>query len=78
MFHQEADGVAVLAAAKAVVELLGGADAEAGRLFAVEGAQPHEVGAALLELHIAADDLHHVGAGEQFLDEGLGDGHGLL
>jgi hypothetical protein len=35
----------------------------------VEGAQPHEIGAALLELHIAADDLDHVGARDEFLDE---------
>ena len=46
VLHQEADGVAVLAAAEAVVELLGRADAEGGRFFAVEGAQPHEIGAA--------------------------------
>ena len=36
--HQEADGVAVFAAAKAVVELLGRADRERGRLFPVERA----------------------------------------
>jgi len=69
MLHQKADGIAVLAATEAVVELFGGADAEGGRFFAVEGAQPHEVGAAFFELHMAAHDVHHVGAREQFLDE---------
>jgi hypothetical protein len=75
MLHQEADGVAVLAAAEAVVELLARADRERGRLFPVEGAQPHVIGAALLQLHVPADDLHHVGPREQLLDERLGDGH---
>ena len=76
VLHEKADGIAVLATAKAVVELLGRADAERGRFFAVEGAQPHEVGAALLERDIAAHHLDHVHAGEQFLDERLGDRHG--
>lgn len=79
MLHQEADGVAVLATTKAVIELFGGADAEGGRFFTMKGAQPHEIGATLLELHIAAHDVHHVNAREQFLDERLGDRHpGIL
>ena len=42
-------------------------------------AQPHEIGAALFELHVAAHDIHHVNAREQFLDERLGDRHpGIL
>ena len=73
--HQEADGIAVFAAAEAVVELFGGAHRERGRLFPVKRAQAHEVGAALFELHIAAHDLHHIGARDEFLDEALGDGH---
>ena len=76
--HQKADGVAVLAAAKAVVELLGGAHAERGRLFPVKGAQPHEVGAPFFELHIAAHDIDHVDAREQLLDERLGDRHARI
>jgi hypothetical protein len=75
VLHQEADGIAVLAAAEAVIELLAGTDRERGRLLAVEGAQPHEIGSALLQLHVAADDFHYVGAGQQLLDERLGDGH---
>ena len=63
------------AAAEAVVELFGGADAERGRFFAVEGAQAHEIGAALFELHVATHHVDHIDAVDQFLDEGLGDRH---
>ena len=38
-------------------------------------AQTHEVGPALFELHITPNNFHHVGACEQFLNKGLGDGH---
>ena len=75
VFHQEVDRVAVLAAAEAVVKLLGRADRERGRFFAMKRAQAHEVGAPFFELHIAAHDFHHVSARQQFLDESLGDGH---
>ena len=40
----------------------------------MEGAQSHVVRAAFLQLHVAADDFDHVGAGQQLLDERLGDG----
>jgi hypothetical protein len=56
-------------------KLLGGADAEAGGFLAMERAQAHEVDAAFLELHILAHDVDHVDAGQQLLDERLGDGH---
>jgi len=69
MVHQEADGVAIFAATKAVVELFRGADAEGGRFFAMKRAQAHEVGAAFFELHIAADDIDHVGTRQQLLNE---------
>ncbi len=75
VLHQEADGIAVFAAAKAVEKLFGGADAETGGFFAVKRAQAHEVGAAFLELHVLAHDVDHVDAGQQLLDERLGDGH---
>jgi hypothetical protein len=38
MLHQKADGIAILAAAKAVEKLLAGADCERGRLLAMERA----------------------------------------
>jgi hypothetical protein len=69
VFHEKADGVAVHPAAEAVIELLGRADREGGGFLAVERAQAHEIGAALLELHIAPDDLDHIGARDEFLDE---------
>ena len=73
--HQKTDGVAALAAAEAVKKLLGRAHAERRRFFAVKRAQAHEIGPALFERYMTADDLDHVGAGDQFLDERLGNGH---
>ena len=76
--HQKADGVAVFAAAKAVVELFGRADRKRRRFFAMERAQPHEIGAPFFELHVAAHNLHHVRAGEEFLEKALRDGHKVI
>ena len=75
MLHQKANGVAVLAAAKAMEKLFGGADRKRGRFFPMKRAQAHVIGAALFQRHIAAHHLHHIGAVDQLLDEGLGDGH---
>ena len=69
VFHQKADGVAVLATPEAVIELLARADREGWRLLAVERAQAHEVGAAFSELDVAAHDVDHVDAGQKLLDE---------
>ena len=41
-------------------------------------AQAHEVGTPFFELYIATDDLHHVSAGEQFLNKRLWDGHDAI
>ena len=41
-------------------------------------AQAHEIGAPLFELHVATDDFNDVGSREQFLNKGLGDGHGAI
>ena len=76
VLHQKANRIAVFAATKAVKELFGRTDAERRRLFPVKGAQAHEVGAALFELHIAPDDVHDINACEQLLEEGGGDRHG--
>ena len=35
----------------------------------MERAQAHEIGAALFELHVAADDVDDIGSCEQLLDE---------
>ena len=66
---QEFDRIATRTAAKAVVELLGRADAEGGRFFAMKRAQAHEIGAAFFELHRAPDDIDHVGTRQQLLNE---------
>ncbi|TSE23007.1 hypothetical protein Taqua_01934 [Tepidimonas aquatica] len=73
--HQKVDGVAVRAAAKAVVELLGRADRERRRFFGVERAQADEVGPAFAQRHVAADDLDDVGARQQVLQKGGRDAH---
>jgi hypothetical protein len=41
-------------------------------------AQAHEVGATFFELDIAADHLHDVNAGKQFLNKRLRNGHGSI
>ena len=76
MVHQKADGVAILAAAKAMVKLLAGADREGGRFLPMKWAKPHEIGPAFLQLHVTADDVDHVSACQQLLNKGLGNGHG--
>jgi hypothetical protein len=59
------------AAAEAVIELLGGTYGKGRRFLAVEGTKPQIVGAALLELHRAGDDLYDVYPIEQVLLEGV-------
>ncbi len=56
-----------------MVELLGGADEEGGGLFPVEGAAGGVFAPLLLQGDAAMDDLHDVRAGEEFIDEVLGD-----
>jgi len=62
MVHQETNSVAIFAAAEAVEELFGGADCEAGRFFAMKGAEAHEISAAFFQLYEATHDLHHINA----------------
>ena len=78
VFHQETDGIPVLAAAEAMVELLGRADGERGRFLPVKRAQAEEVGARLAQLHVAAHHLDHIDAGEQILDEAVRNCHGEI
>ena len=75
-FHQKIYRIAIFAATKAVVELLGGADRKRGRLFAVKRAQTRQIGPRLFQLHMAANHVHHVNAVEQVLNKSVGDGHG--
>ncbi len=78
--HDEADDVAMGAAAEAVIELLVLADRERGGLFVVERAAGLVVLAALLEGHVLVHHVHDVDAGQQIVDELTGDapGHILL
>ena len=57
------------AAAEAVIKLLGGTDGKTGGFFVMEWAQAHEIGAALLELHITSDNVDNIDAVEQIGDE---------
>ena len=75
--HQEADRGAVRAAAEAVIELLGGRDRERGRALVMERAARGVFLALSLQRHAAAHHLDDVGAGQQVVDESVGDtGHG--
>src|SRR5690606_27922905 len=67
--HEKADGVAMGAAAEAVVELLRRAHGERGGLLAVKRAKAKIVGARLLELEVAGDDVDDVDAAEKVLLE---------
>src|SRR6185437_7902142 len=73
VFHQETDRSAVRAATEAVVELLGGADRERRRFFAMERTARLVIRAGLLERHVAVDHLDDVDARKKRLDEIAGD-----
>ena len=62
------NGIAAGPAAKAVKALGVRVDVKGGRFFTVEGAQPAVQPPLALELHIAAHQLHDVGAAGQFLN----------
>src|SRR5262249_54382042 len=73
VLHEERDGVAVHAAAEAVIELLGRADGERGRLLGVERAAGDVIRAALFQRYIALDHVDDIDAMDKFLLEGIGD-----
>src|SRR6185312_5931447 len=73
VLHQKAQHRAVRAAAEAVIELLLRAHPEGGGLLVVEGTAGLVLAARFLQLHARADDLHDVRAGDQLVDEALGD-----
>jgi hypothetical protein len=56
-------------ATEAVIELLGRAHREAGRLFIVKRAQTHVVGAALFQLDVTANHIDDVDTIEQIGNE---------
>ena len=61
------DGVAAHAAAKAVKALVFRVDHKGRGLFIVKRAQPRLGAAPMPQLHIAADQVHNVGAAHHFL-----------
>jgi hypothetical protein len=73
VLDQETDCGTVRTAAKAVIELFGRTDGEAGRFFVMKRAQAHVVGATLLQLHVASHHVDDVDAVQQILNEGLWD-----
>jgi hypothetical protein len=64
MLHDEVDGTATLAAAKAVANLLRRRHRERRRLLVVEWAQTNEVGATPAQTHEVAHHIHDVGSVE--------------
>ena len=70
--HEKAEGIAARAAAKAVVELLVGADAERGGLFFVERAAGGVILAGFFQLHARADNIDDVGAVQKVVNKALG------
>ena len=73
VIHEEAEHRAVLAAAKAVIELLVGAHPEGGRFLGVERAAGFVLAARFLQRHACADELHDIGARDERVDEVLRD-----
>ena len=71
VFHQEADGRAMRAAAKAVIKLLGRADGERWRLFGVERTAGGIVRTGTFEFHVPVDHFDDVDPAQQILNERL-------
>ena len=78
VFHQEANGCPVGAAAEAVIELLAGADGKGGRLLFVKRAAGRVIGTGFFKRHNAVDDLDDIRTGKQLLDKGFGNHLGRL
>src|SRR6185312_6327430 len=72
VYHEESQHRAMRSAAEAVIELLVRADPEGGRLLVVERAAGPELASGLFQLHARADDLHDIRAGDELVDERLG------
>jgi hypothetical protein len=69
VIHQEANCIAGLLAAEAVVKLLAGADREGSGLFAVERATGPVFAAFLFLWYASVDDLDDIDAVEKIIDE---------
>jgi hypothetical protein len=73
VIHQEGDGGAVRAAAKAMVKLLHLANGERGCFFVVKRAAGLELATSFFQRHARVDDLNNICAVENFVDKRLGD-----
>ena len=71
MLHEKSDRRPMGATSKAVVKLLGRTHGKGRRFFAVKRAEPQEISARALELHVTPHHVDDVDAGEQLLDEVL-------
>ena len=69
MLHQKSDGRTVRAATEAVIELLSRTNRKRRAFLVVKRTQPHEVRAALFQLHISTDHVDDIDAVEQVLQE---------
>ncbi len=67
--HEEPEGVAAGAAAEAVEDAALGIDGEGRRLLGMERAEPLPVLAGALQVHELADELHHVQARADLIEE---------
>src|SRR5262249_38718061 len=73
VIHEKAERSAVLTAAEAVIELLVRTDPEGRGFLGVERTAGLVLAAGLLQWHARADELHDIGAGDELVDEVLGD-----
>ncbi len=76
--HDEGEDVAVLAGREIEPLALDVVDEEGGGLLRIEGRQAGELPALLLELHLAPDDRRRRQARADFVEEGVGEAHGVI
>ena len=67
MLHQEADGIAALAATKTLVNLLGRRHREGGGLLVVKRAQTQVAGTPFFQFYKLADNINNIDATEYLL-----------
>ena len=78
VLHQEADRIAMRAAAETVIRLARWTDREARRLLAMKRTKAFVIDACLSQLDLAPDDFDDVDARKQLLDERRRDHRGSL
>ncbi len=76
MFDEKTQSRAVGSAAKAVIELLGGAYRKRRAFLGVKGAKPRVIGTRAFELNVLTHHFNDINAPEQIINKLLGN-HGL-